>query len=69
MLKADGAPVVEGTATGLGASSIVLSTTIANQSFYIAVWQDKASMVIPGLINIDAATGGKVAAAEDKRIK
>jgi hypothetical protein len=69
MLKANGAPVVEGTQTGLGPNSIVLSTTILNQAFYIAVWQNKAFMVILGIINLDSATGQKVAAAENKRIK
>lgn len=69
MLKANSAPVVEGTKTGLGPNSIVLSTTIASQAFYIAVWQNKAFMVILGIINLDAATGQKVADAENKRIK
>jgi hypothetical protein len=69
MLKANGAPVVEGTKTGLGPNSIVLSTTILNQAFYIAVWQNKAFMVILGIINLDSATGQKVAAAENTRIK
>ena len=68
MLKANGA-VVEGTKTGLGANSIVLNTTILSQAFYIAVWQNKAFMVILGIINLDAATGQKVAAAENKRIQ
>jgi hypothetical protein len=67
-LKTGGAPVVEGTQTGLGANSIVLSATIANQAFYIAVWQNKAFMAILGIINVDTATGQKVAAAENKRI-
>ncbi|HEY5033809.1 MAG TPA: hypothetical protein VIJ30_01660 [Candidatus Dormibacteraeota bacterium] len=67
MLKANGA-VVEGTKTGLGANSIVLNTTILSQAFYIAVWQNKAFMVILGIINLDAA-GQKVAAAENKRIQ
>jgi hypothetical protein len=68
MLKANGA-VVEGTKTGLGANSIVLNTTILSQAFYIAVWQNKAFMVILGIINLDAATGQKVADAENKRIQ
>ena len=68
MLKANGA-VVEGTKTGLGANSIVLNTTILSQAFYIAVWQNKAFMVILGIINLDSATGQKVAAAENTRIK
>jgi hypothetical protein len=67
-LKAGGAPVVEGTKTGLGPNSIVLSVPIANQSFYIAVWQNKAFMVILGLINLDSVTGQKVASAQNKRI-
>lgn len=69
MLKANGAPVVEGTKTGLGPNSIILSTTILSQAFYIAVWQNKAFMVILGIINLDSATGQKVADAENKRIK
>ena len=68
MLKANGA-VVEGAKTGLGANSIVLNTTILSQAFYIAVWQNKAFMVILGIINLDSATGQKVADAENKRIK
>src|SRR5450759_3593796 len=68
MLKANGA-VVEGTKTGLGANSLVLNTTILSQAFYIAVWQNKAFMVILGIINLDSATGQKVADAENKRIK
>ena len=67
-LKVAGAPVVEGTKTGLGANSIVLNSTIANQTFYIAVWQHKAFMVILGLINVDTVSGQKVADAENKRI-
>jgi hypothetical protein len=66
--KLTGSGVIEGTKTGLGANSVVLSATIANQSFYIAVWQNKAFMVILGLINLDAATGQKVADAQNKRI-
>ena len=68
-LKANGAPVVEGTPTGLGSNSIVLSTTVLNQAFYIAVWQNKAFMVILGIINMDPTTGQKVATSENSRIK
>jgi hypothetical protein len=69
VLKANGAPVVEGAKTGLGPNSEVLSTTILSQAFYIAVWQNKAFMVILGIINLDSATGQKVADAQNKRIK
>jgi hypothetical protein len=68
-LKSGGAPVVEGTTTGLSANSIVLSASISNQSFYVAVWQNKTFMVILAMINIDAAGGKKVALAENSRIK
>ena len=69
MLKANGAPVTEGAKTGLGPNSITLSTSILSQSFYIAAWQNKAFMIILGIINFDSATGQNVADAENKRIK
>jgi hypothetical protein len=68
-LKTGGAPVVEGTATGLTKNSIVLSISVANQAFYVAVWQNKTFMVILAILNIDAATCKKVAQAENARIK
>lgn len=68
-LKGGGAPVQEGTATGLGTNSIVLTISISNQSFYVAVWQHKAFMVILAVLNIDSATSKKVATAENGRIK
>jgi hypothetical protein len=68
-LKSGGAPVVEGTQTGLTANSIVLSASISNQSFYVAVWQHKTFMVILAMINIDAANAKKSALAENSRIK
>ncbi len=68
-LKGGGVPVVEGTATGLSANSIVLSISAANQAYYVAVWQNKAFMVILAILNIDAATSKKVAVAENSRIK
>ncbi|MDQ6880335.1 MAG: hypothetical protein M3082_22040 [Candidatus Dormibacteraeota bacterium] len=67
-LKTNGSPVTEGTKTGLGPNSIVLSVPMANQSFYIAVWQKKTFMVILGIINLGGATGQKVAEAQNKRI-
>jgi hypothetical protein len=68
-LRSGGAAVVEGTKTGLTANSIVLSISVASQSFYVAVWQNKAFMVILAILNIDSATGKKVAVAENSRIK
>ena len=68
-LKSGGAPVVEGTATGLTKNSIVLSIAVSTQSFYVAVWQNKAFMVILAILNIDTATCKKVAQAANGRIK
>jgi len=68
-LKTGGAPVVEGTNTGLTPNSIVLSISISTQSFYVAVWQNKAFMVILAVLNIDSAASKKVALAENGRIK
>jgi hypothetical protein len=68
-LKSGGAAVAEGTKTGLTPNSIVLSVALSNQSYYVAVWQNKAFMVILAIINIDAATCKKVALAENSRIK
>ena len=68
-LKSGGAPVVEGTKTGLTANSIVLSIAISTQSFYVAEWQNKSFMVILAILNIDTATCKKVAQAENSRIK
>jgi hypothetical protein len=67
-LKSTQIPVTEGTATGLGKNSIVLTVAISNQSFYVAVWQNKQFMVILGMLNIDPAADKKVALAENGRI-
>lgn len=68
-LKSGGAPVIEGTQTGLTQNSIVLSTLLPPQSYYIAVWQNKAFMVILAILNVDAAAAKKAALAENGRIK
>ena len=68
-LKSGGAPVTEGTKTGLGPNSIELSVPVSNQSFYVAVWQHKAFMVILAILNVDPATSKKAAVAENSRIK
>src|SRR2546421_13065550 len=41
-----GAQTLEGAKTGLTANSIVLDRSISNQSFYIALWQNKTFAVI-----------------------
>jgi hypothetical protein len=68
-LKTGGSAVVEGTATGLTANSIVLSVALASQAFYIAYWQNKSYVVALLILNLDPTTGKKVALAENSRIK
>jgi hypothetical protein len=67
-LKSSQVPVVEGTATGLGPNSIVLTLAISNQTFYVAVWQNKEFMVILGVLNIDSAADKKITQAVNGRI-
>jgi hypothetical protein len=64
-----GAPAVQGTATGLSPNSIVLTVSIANTSYYVAVWQNKAFMIILAIVNIEPGAAKKVALAENARIK
>jgi hypothetical protein len=63
------APTIEGTKTGLTANSVVLNQSIANQSFYIAEWQNKVFMVILAVLNVDPESSKKVSTAENGRIK
>jgi hypothetical protein len=63
------AGVTKGTTTGLGKNSITLLIAIANQSFFVAVWQNKTFMVILAVINIDTAQSKKIASNENSRIK
>jgi hypothetical protein len=67
-LKQSQVPVAEGTTTGLGKNSIVLTVEISPQTFYIGVWQNKQFMSILGIFNIDAATDKKIALAVNGRI-
>jgi hypothetical protein len=63
------AGVTKGTATGLSKNSVTLLIPIGNQSFFIAVWQNKTFMVILAVINIDTAQAKKIATNENSRIK
>jgi predicted small lipoprotein YifL len=69
LASSGGTGVVKGKDTGLTANSIALTVAIGNQSFYVAVWQNKAFMVILGVLNIDLAASKKIATNEDSRIK
>jgi hypothetical protein len=69
VLKQGGAPVIEGTATGLTPNSVVLSATVVDQTFYVAEWQNKSFVVILAALNVDQTASKKVAIAENARIK
>jgi hypothetical protein len=47
---------------------LTIAISISNQTFYVAVWQNKEFMVILGLLNIDSAADKKIAQAENGRI-
>ena len=68
-LRTGGLGLVEGTATGLTANSLVISAPISNQYFYIAMWQNKAFVVILAILNVDATASKNVATRENGRIK
>jgi len=68
-LRSGGAQPIEGTKTGLTANSLVLDQTISNQSFYIALWQNKTFAVVLAVINVDSTASKKVATSENSRIK
>ena len=68
-LKSSGAAVIDGTKTGLTSNSIVLSGTLAPQSFYIADWQNKRFVIILAILNVDAAASKGVATSENRRIR
>lgn len=68
-LRSGNGGVLEGAATGLAPNSITLTQPLGNQFFYIAVWQNKAFMVILAILNIDAPAAKKVATSENSRIK
>ena len=69
-IKSSGSvPVTEGTKSGLGANSIVLTLELGGQSFYVAVWQNKKFMSILAVLNLDQATSKKIASAVNGRIK
>ena len=68
-LRSGGAQPIEGTKTGLTANSMVVDQSISNQSFYIALWQNKTFDVILAVLNVDPAASKKVATSENSRIK
>ncbi len=69
LTQSGGSAVVKGQDTGLSKNSVALTLAIGSQSFYVAVWQNKAFMVILGLLNIDITQSKKTATTLNGRIK
>jgi len=61
-LKAAGGTAAQGSATGLGDNSIVLSIDVAGVSVYIAVWENKTFEVAE--VDFNDATDAKAAVAK-----
>lgn len=68
-LRSGQAHAIVGASTGLTANSVALSQSIGNQTFYVAMWQNKAFVVILAVFNLDPAASKKVATGENSRIK
>jgi hypothetical protein len=68
-LRSQGSQAIEGTKTGLTANSIVVSQSIANQTFYIALWQNKTFVVYLVALNLTPAASQKTATSVNGRIK
>jgi len=68
-LKSPGTPVVEGTATGLTANSIVRSADLVGQTVFVAIWQNKDLVLILAVLNLDSTASQKAAVSENSRVK
>jgi hypothetical protein len=60
---------LQGAKTDLSANSVVVSQSLSNQTFYIALWQNKTFDVFLAVLNLDPTTSKKIATSENSRIK
>ena len=67
-LSASGSSSIQGTKTGLTENSVVVSQSLSNQTFYIAVWQNKTFDVFLAVLNLDPTAAQKIATSENGRI-
>jgi hypothetical protein len=68
-LKAFGATVLNGTATGLGSNSIIVKFAIANVTAYIALWQNKEFEVAMVTYNLPVTAGPAAATKVNSRVR
>lgn len=66
-LKAAGANVTEGTATGLGPNSVEISIAVAGISFFIGYWQNQSFEV--ALVTLNQTSGSDAATKINGRIR
>jgi hypothetical protein len=69
LTSSGGAGVIKGKDTGLTPNSVALTVAIGSQSFYVAVWQNKAFMVILAVLNIGLDDSKKLANTVNGRIR
>jgi hypothetical protein len=67
-IKAVGGTVTEGSATGLGDNSIVVSASVAGFGLYISLWQKKKFLAAVIGLNLSAADGKAATQRVDGRI-
>ena len=68
-LTASGSSSIQGTKTGLTANSVVVSQSLSNQSFYIALWQNKTFDMFLAVLNLDPTAAKNVSTSVNSRIK
>jgi hypothetical protein len=68
-LSASQSSSIQGTKSGLTANSVVVSQSLSNQTFYIALWENKTFDVFLAVLNFDPAAAKKIATSENSRIK
>jgi hypothetical protein len=67
-LSASGSSI-QGTKTGLTANSVVVRQSISNQTFYIALWQNKTFDIFLAVLNVEPTAAKNIAVSENTRIK
>jgi len=60
--------LLKGTRSGLTANSVVLSSSIGGQAFYVAIWQNKVFFSILLVVNLDGGQSNRIAVHENERM-
>jgi hypothetical protein len=60
---------IQGAKTGLTGNSVVVSQSLSNQTFYIALWQNMTFDVFLAVLNLDPTAAKKISTSENSRIK